>query len=110
MKNHSFHDGNKRIAATLFLYFLNMNNALLQNGDKRISDSALVAVTIMIAESKPKEKGSHGCACDEFLGNGFIKMMSEGRTYQHFCLLAVALLFAEPPNSFQQHSHIKRLY
>ena len=56
MKNHSFHDGNKRIAATLFLYFLNMNNALLQNGDKRISDSALVAVTIMIAESKPKEK------------------------------------------------------
>lgn len=56
VKNHSFHDGNKRIAATLFLYFLNMNNALLQNGDKRISDSALVAVTIMIAESKPKEK------------------------------------------------------
>ena len=55
-KNHSFHDGNKRIAATLFLHFLNMNNALLRNGGKRISDSALVAVTIMIAESKPNEK------------------------------------------------------
>ena len=56
VKNHSFHDGNKRIAATLFLHFLNMNNALLRNGGKRISDSALVAVTIMIAESKPNEK------------------------------------------------------
>ena len=56
VKNHSFHDGNKRIAATLFLYFLNMNKALLRNGEKRISDSVLVAVTIMIAESKPNEK------------------------------------------------------
>lgn len=56
VKNHSFHDGNKRIAATLFLYFLNANGALIDDGYKRISDSVLVAVTIMIAESKPSEK------------------------------------------------------
>ena len=53
VKNHSFHDGNKRIAAALFLYFLNMNDALWADGAKRISDSALVALTIMTAESKP---------------------------------------------------------
>ena len=56
MKNHSFHDGNKRIAAALFLYFLHVNGALFANGTKCISDSALVALTIMIAESQPKEK------------------------------------------------------
>lgn len=56
VKNHSFLDGNKRIAATLFLYFLDRNGALLIDGAKRVSDSALVAVTIMIAESKPEEK------------------------------------------------------
>lgn len=56
VKNHSFHDGNKRIAAALFLYFLNMNDALWADGAKRISDSALVALTIMTAESKPDEK------------------------------------------------------
>ena len=56
VKNHSFHDGNKRIAAVLFLYFLNMNDALWADGAKRISDSALVALTIMTAESKPDEK------------------------------------------------------
>ncbi len=56
VKNHSFHDGNKRIAATLFLHFLNKNNALFIVGKKRISDNTLVALTIMIAESKPEEK------------------------------------------------------
>ena len=57
IKNHSFSDGNKRIAATLFLWFLN-NNQILYNidGSKRISDSALVALTLMIAESKTEEK------------------------------------------------------
>ena len=56
-KNHSFSDGNKRIAATLFLWFLN-NNHLLYNADgsKRIADSTLVALTLMIAESKTEEK------------------------------------------------------
>lgn len=56
MKNHSFHDGNKRIAATIFLYFLDRNNQLYRSGQKVMSDSALVATTIMIAESKPDEK------------------------------------------------------
>ena len=56
VKNHSFHDGNKRIAATIFLYFLDRNGILYRGGEKAISDSALVATTIMIAESKPDEK------------------------------------------------------
>nr|WP_314836138.1 virulence protein RhuM/Fic/DOC family protein [uncultured Flavobacterium sp.] len=57
VKNHSFSDGNKRIAAGLFVYFLDMNNKLLnENGNKRIGDNALVAITIMIAESKSEEK------------------------------------------------------
>lgn len=56
VKNHSFHDGNKRIAATIFLYFLDRNGMLYHEGEKVISDSALVATTIMIAESKPEEK------------------------------------------------------
>ena len=55
-KNHSFADGNKRIAASIFLYFLDRNNMLYINGEKRLSDSALVAITILIAESKPEEK------------------------------------------------------
>ena len=55
-KNHSFYDGNKRIAATMFLYFLDKNEALFYDGKKRIADSALVALTIMIAESRPEEK------------------------------------------------------
>ena len=56
-KNHSFSDGNKRIAATLFLWFMN-NNAILYrpNGTKRIADNTLVALTLMIAESKTEEK------------------------------------------------------
>jgi len=57
VKNHSFSDGNKRIAAGLFVYFLDMNNRLLNElGYKRIGDNALVAITIMIAESKSEEK------------------------------------------------------
>ncbi len=56
-KNHSFSDGNKRIAATLFLWFLN-NNCILYRADgtKRIADNTLVALTLMIAESKTEEK------------------------------------------------------
>ena len=55
-KNHSFSDGNKRIAATIFLYFLDKNEALIANGEKIIDDYTLVALTIMIAESRPEEK------------------------------------------------------
>lgn len=56
-KNHSFTDGNKRIAAMLFLYFLERNGALYRpDGTKRIADNALVALTLMIAISKPDEK------------------------------------------------------
>ena len=55
-KNHSFFDGNKRIAATMFLYFLDKNNALFVDGRKMIEDATLVALTIMIAESRPEEK------------------------------------------------------
>ncbi len=56
-KNHSFSDGNKRIAATLFLWFLNNNGILYrEDGSKRIADNTLVALTLMIAESKPEEK------------------------------------------------------
>ena len=56
-KNHSFSDGNKRIAATLFLWFLNNNHILYHpDGSKRIADSTLVALTLMIAESRMEEK------------------------------------------------------
>ena len=55
-KNHSFSDGNKRIAAVMFLYFLDKNGALFEDGRKRIEDHTLVALTIMIAESRPEEK------------------------------------------------------
>jgi death-on-curing family protein len=54
-KNHSFYDGNKRIAATIFLYFLDKNGVLFINGEKLIDDHTLVALTIMIAESRPEE-------------------------------------------------------
>ena len=57
IKNHSFIDGNKRIAAAIFLWFLQMNNYLYtKNGSKRIPDNALVALCLLIAESNPKEK------------------------------------------------------
>ncbi|MDE6578481.1 MAG: virulence protein RhuM/Fic/DOC family protein [Muribaculaceae bacterium] len=56
-KNHSFSDGNKRIAATLFLWFLNGNGILYnEDGSKRIADNTLVALTLMIAESRTEEK------------------------------------------------------
>ena len=55
-KNHSFFDGNKRIAATMFLYFLDKNQALFVDGKKKIENATLVALTIMIAESRPEEK------------------------------------------------------
>jgi len=56
-KNHSFTDGNKRIAAFMFLYFLEKNRLLFDEfGKKRIADNALVALTLMIAVSKPEEK------------------------------------------------------
>ena len=56
-KNHSFSDGNKRIAATLFLWFLNNNGILYrEDGSKRLADNTLVALTLMIAESKTEEK------------------------------------------------------
>ena len=56
-KNHSFSDGNKRIAATLFLWFLYNNHVLYrEDGSKRLADNTLVALTLMIAESKTEEK------------------------------------------------------
>ena len=56
-KNHSFSDGNKRIAAAVFLYFLDKNNALFTaDGEKAIDDRTLVALIIMVAESRPDEK------------------------------------------------------
>lgn len=57
VKNHAFSDGNKRIAAALFIYFLGMNAILYRSdGSKRLADNALVALTLLIAESRPEEK------------------------------------------------------
>ncbi|WP_404359252.1 RhuM family protein [Methylotuvimicrobium sp. KM1] len=57
VKNHSFSDGNKRIAAAIFAWFLQRHDYLYnQDGEKRIADNALVAFTLLIAESKPEEK------------------------------------------------------
>lgn len=58
VKDHPFLDGNKRIAAALFLYFLNCNGALYRGKEKVINDSTLVAITIMVAESRAEEKGT----------------------------------------------------
>ncbi len=55
-KNHSFSDGNKRIAAMIFLYFLDKNGILFVGNEKLIDDHTLVALTILIAESRPEEK------------------------------------------------------
>ena len=55
-KNHSFIDGNKRIASTVFLYFLDRNKSLFVDGRKRISDETLATLTILIAASNPKDK------------------------------------------------------
>ncbi len=57
IKDHPFTDGNKRIASFLFVYFLDLNNHLYhKNGEKKINDNALVALALLVAESKPKEK------------------------------------------------------
>jgi prophage maintenance system killer protein len=57
VKNHAFSDGNKRIGAALFIAFLAGNNALYRDdGSKRVADNALVALTLLIAESRPRDK------------------------------------------------------
>ncbi len=59
VKNHAFTDGNKRIAAAVFIYFLARNGILYRpDGSKRLADNALVALTLLIAESRPEEKDS----------------------------------------------------
>ncbi len=55
-KNHTFIDGNKRIAATLFIYFLEFYNILYKENERVIDNNTLVAITLLIAESNPKEK------------------------------------------------------
>lgn len=56
VKNHVFIDGNKRIAATLFIYFLNFYNILNKNGEHIIDNNTLTALTLLVAQSNPKEK------------------------------------------------------
>lgn len=56
VKNHVFADGNKRIAATLFIYFLNYYNILYKDGRQTIDNNTLTALTLLIAESNPREK------------------------------------------------------
>lgn len=56
VKNHSFIDGNKRIGATIFLYFLKKNNALYKAGKERINNDALATLTILVATSRPEDK------------------------------------------------------
>lgn len=56
IKNHTFIDGNKRIAATLFIYFLKFYNILFNNDKPVIDNNTLVAMTLLIAQSNPKEK------------------------------------------------------
>jgi len=57
IKDHPFSDGNKRIGAFLFVYFLHKNNYLhRENGERKINNNALVALALLIAESDPKEK------------------------------------------------------
>ena len=68
VKDHPFIDGCKRIAATIFIYFLNQNNLLFRNGEKIISESSLVAITLLLAESKPEEKEMMVKVVMNFLG------------------------------------------
>ena len=68
IKDHPFADGCKRIGASVFLEFLNKNNALMRNGKQVISDSALVAITLMVAESRPEEKETMVTLIMNFLG------------------------------------------
>lgn len=68
-KNHAFSDGNKRIAAAVFLYFLEKNGVLIREGRKTISNHTLVAVIVMIAESQPNEKETMVKLVMNFLAN-----------------------------------------
>lgn len=70
VKNHSFLDGNKRIAAAIFLYFLHKNDALYPDGQLRLTNNTLAALTIMIAESKPEEKEAMVALAMSFLVDG----------------------------------------
>ena len=71
VKNHSFVDGNKRIAAAVFLRFAHKNKLLYdKEGDKRIADNALVAMTLMIAESRPQEKDVITAMLTNLIGGG----------------------------------------
>lgn len=70
VKNHSFSDGNKRIGAALFLYFLEKCGLLRSRNKKLISDNTLVALTIMIAESRPEEMNAMIALTMTFLSNG----------------------------------------
>lgn len=68
VKDHPFIDGCKRIAASVFIYFLNQNNLLLRDGKKIISDSSLTAITLLLAESRPEEKETMVRVVMNFLG------------------------------------------
>jgi len=69
IKDHPFSDGNKRIAAFLFVHFLNMNNYLFRkNGERKINDNALAALALLIAESNPKEKDQMIALITQLLG------------------------------------------
>ena len=68
VKDHPFIDACKRIAASIFIYFLNQNNLLFRNKEKIISDSSLVAITLLLAESKPEEKEMMVNVVMNFLG------------------------------------------
>ncbi|MHB9307453.1 type II toxin-antitoxin system death-on-curing family toxin [Fusobacterium polymorphum] len=68
VKDRPFIDGCKRIAASIFIYFLNQNNLLFRNGEKIISESSLVAITLLLAESKPEEKEMMVKVVMNFLG------------------------------------------
>lgn len=71
VKNHSFVDGNKRIAAAVFLRFADKNNLLRdRDGGKRIADNALVAMTLMIAESRAQEKAVITAMLTNLIGGG----------------------------------------
>lgn len=69
VKNHAFIDGNKRIAATLFIYFLHFYNILTIEGNNIIDNNTLAAITLLIAESNPKEKETIIDLIQNMLGN-----------------------------------------
>ena len=70
VKNHSFTDGNKRIGAACFLYFLDKNGILYQNNIQLIDNTTLFTLTILIAESKPEEKETMKQVILSVLNNG----------------------------------------